>query len=855
MGMRARNRTQRGALGPVCTGVPNLHRAVPAGSRPWCIRSTDGDETVKWLRGMLAAVLLLVVALVAAIGTYRALVLPKTEGELKVSGLSAPVSIVRDEHGIPTIRAQNLEDLMFALGFVHAQDRLWQLEMHRRIGRGQLAEVFGESALDTDRFLRALGVRRTAQAQWQAVQGETRRAIEAYAAGINAFVEQHMDVRPPEFLILGLQPGRWEPADTLAWTTMMAWDLGANWNAELIRMRLALSLPVQRINELMPPYPGEAPLPLADYAALYRSLKLDGKLGQHALNAAPPSGIEGLGSNNWVVSGARSQTGHPLLANDPHLKLSAPALWYFARLEAPGFKVAGATMPGLPVVVLGQNEHIAWGFTNTGPDVQDLYLEEIHPEDPSLYRTPEGWARFETFEETVRVRGGAEVKFTVRATRHGPVISDAPAAGADGLTGPKEAPRYALAMRWTALDVPNTSMEGALAINRASSVPAFIEAAASLNIAPMQNMVVADRDGRIGWVAAGRVPLRAPDNDLKGQVPAPGWEARYDWVGYLDTSLTPREIDPARGWIATANQRIHGPDYPHYLGSEWALPYRQERIEALLQAQQRHDLDSFARMQADELSLATVKLLPYLRRAQSSHRLAAPVHAMLAQFDGTMAAQRPEPLVFWAWIRHLTEGLLADEVGPEFLGRALSGSRNFRDAVEGILMRDDAWWCDDKRTPEVTESCQMQIDAAFHKALEELESLQGSDPARWQWGQVHQSRAEHRPFSRIKALAPLFELRVPVGGDTYTVNVARVNMRADASTGEHYLNEHGPSLRALYDVHDPSRSRVMHSSGQSGIVLSRHYHDFVERWAKVEYVPLWAPADAQGATLRLEPAR
>lgn len=809
---------------------------------------------MKWLRGMLAAVLLLVVALIATVWTYRMLVLPQTEGELHVSGLAAPVSITRDAHGIPTLRAQSVEDLMFALGFVHAQDRLWQLETHRRIGSGQLAEAFGESALDTDRFLRALGVRRTAQAQWEAVQGPTRHLVEAYAAGINAYVEQHMDARPPEFLVLGLQPGRWEPADTLAWATMMAWDLGANWNAELIRMRLALSLPVQRINELMPPYPGEEPLPLADYAALYRALKVDARLGQHALRSAPPSGIEGLGSNNWVVSGQRSETGHPLLANDPHLKLSAPALWYFARLEAPGFKVAGATMPGLPAVVLGQNEHIAWGFTNTGPDVQDLYLEEIHADDPALYRTPEGWARFETFEETIRVRGRPDVKLTVRATRHGPVISDAPSAGTDGLTGPREAPRYALAMRWTALDVPNTSMEAALAMNRASSVPAFIEAAA-LNIAPMQNMVVADREGRIGWVAAGRVPLRAPDHDLKGQVPAPGWEARYDWVGYLDPALTPREVDPPRGWIATANQRIHGPDYPHYLGSEWALPYRQERIEALLQARDRHGLDSFAQMQADELSLATVKLMPFLRSAQSPHRLAAPVQDRLARFDGTMAAQRPEPLVFWAWSRHLTEGLLADEVGPEFLGRTMVGSRNYRDAVEGILARDDAWWCDDKRTPQVTESCQDQVDAAFHKTLEELEALQGPDPARWQWGLAHQARAEHRPFSRVKALAPLFELRAPVGGDTYTVNVSRVSLRADATTGERYLNEHGPSLRALYDLHDPSRSRVMHSSGQSGIVLSRHYHDFLERWAKVDYVPLWAPPQAQGPTLRLEPAR
>jgi penicillin amidase len=813
-----------------------------------------GDVNVKWLRGFLAGVLLLVLASASALWTYRVLVLPKTEGELTVAGLSAPVSITRDAHGIPTIKAQSMEDLMFALGFVHAQDRLWQLEVHRRIGRGQVAEAFGQAAVETDQFLRALGVRRVAEQQWAAVGGETRKVVEAYAAGINTFIEQHMDARPPEFIVLGLQPGRWEPADTLAWTTMMAWDLGGNWNAELIRMRLALNLPVDRINELMPPYPGEQPLPLADYAALYRELQVDGRLGQQALNAAPPSGIEGQGSNNWVVSGARSETGHPLLANDPHLKLSAPALWYLARLEAPGFKVAGATMPGLPVVVLGQNEHIAWGFTNTGPDVQDLYLEQIKPDDPSQYRTPDGWAAFETHEEVIKVRGQPDVKMTVRATRHGPVISDANTQATLGLTGPAAAPRYVLALRWTALDVPNTSMEAALAMNRATSVQAFIDAA-SLNVAPMQNMVVADREGRIGWVAAGSVPLRSADNDLKGQVPAPGWEARYDWIGYLDPAQTPRDMDPPRGWIATANQRIHGPDYPHYLGSEWALPYRQHRIEALLEAQPKHSLNSFAKMQADELSLATLKLLPVLRSARSDHRLAGTIQAWLRDFDGTMAAERPEPLVFWSWVRHLTEGLLADEVGPDFLQRTLVGSRNFRDAVEGILERNDAWWCDDKRTPELSESCQQQVDAALTRALEELEALQGPDPSKWQWGNAHVARAEHRPFSRVKALSPLFELRTPVGGDTYTVNVARVNLRADSTTGERYLNEHGPSLRALYDLKDPSQSRIMHSSGQSGIPLSRHYHDFLPRWAAVDYVPVWMPAGQGGATLTLRPAR
>jgi penicillin amidase len=676
--------------------------------------------------------------------------------------------------------------------------------------------------------------------------------VEAYAAGINAFVTGHMRARPPEFLILGLQPSTWEPEDSLAWAIMMAWDLGGNWSTELARMRLSLTLSPDRIQELFPPYPGEQPLPLPDYGALYRELKVDGQLGRQAealLRAAPPSGIEGVGSNNWVVAGSHSETGQPLLANDPHLKLSAPALWYFARLEAPGLKVAGATMPGLPMVVLGQNEHIAWGFTNTGPDVQDLYLEQILPEDPGRYRTPDGSAAFETWEETIAVKGKAPVKMTVRATRHGPVISDAATEATRGLTGPAGQPGYAIAMRWTALDEPSTTLEAGLAFNRARSVDEFLKASERY-LAPMQNMVVADGQ-RIAFVAAGRVPVRKAENDLRGQVPAPGWDPRYDWAGYLDPAQTPREVDPPRGWIATANQRIHPADYPHYLTSEWTLPYRQQRIEDLLAARPRHTLDSLAGIQADQFSLAAVKLLPHLRQARSTHPLAEQAYKVIAAFDGTMAADQPGPLIYWAWVRHLTHGLLADEVGAAHFERLL-GQRNFRDAVEGILERGDIWWCDDKTTPDVAETCQQQLDSALTRALHELQQAHGSNVGQWRWGDAHQTRAEHRPFSRVKLLAPLFELRAPAGGDTYTVNVSRVNMRADPVTGEYYLNEHGPSLRALYDLQDRSRSRFMHSSGQSGIVLSPHYRSFLGAWSEVRYVPVW-PVQEDGQVLVLTP--
>lgn len=822
---------------------------------------------MKWFLRIGVAVLLVAGLAAATLAVYVMRARPVVDGVLPVRGPLADLTIERDANGVPTIRAASPEDAWFGLGFAHAQDRLWQLETHRRIAAGRLAEAFGPAALETDRFLRALGVRRAAAEQWAKADAGTRRALEAYAAGVNAWRRQHLRARAPEFLLLGIQPEDWTPVDSLAWSIMMAWDLGGNWGTELLRLRLALSMPVERIGQLLPPAGGDAPPPVRDYAALYRRLGL--VAGDATAVARQPDAaalfarvvgegaVEGAGSNNWVVAASRSAHGAPLLANDPHLKLSTPALWYFARLRAPGLEVAGATMPGLPVVVLGQNQRIAWGFTNTNPDVQDLYLERLDPRDPGRYQTAEAaggeaarWTRFETFDEVIKVKGEPDVPITVRRSRHGPVISDAGSAATAGLLGEDErgAARYAIVLRWTALDPDPGAVSAGLAFNRAGSVEEFVAAAARYT-APMQNMVVADRE-HIAFVAAGRVPLRKAENDLRGLVPAPGWDVRYDWDGFIDAGQTPREIDPPRGWIATANQRIHGPLYPYFLTSEWAAPYRQRRIEQMLEATPRHTLDTLATIQRDELSLATRRLLPHMRAAQSEHPLAAEAQNRLAAFDGTMAADRPEPLIVWAWVRQLTRALFADDIGTPLYERQLA-NRSFREALENVLERDDASWCDDRATPEI-ESCAAQRDAAFTRALDELSATHGSDLAAWRWGDAHRARAEHRPFSRVPTLARWFELRAPVGGDTFTVNVSRVGLRPDAATGELYLDEHGPSLRALYDLADPRRSRVMHSSGQSGLVFEPGYRDFLAPWQRNEYLPLWGDGTPAAHRLTLQ---
>jgi penicillin G amidase len=571
-----------------------------------------------------------------------------------------------------------------------------------------------------------------------------------------------------------------------------------------------------------------------------------------------------VGSNNWVVAGTQTTSGKPLLANDPHLKITTPALWYIARIEvagANGFKSAGATMPGLPMVVLGQNEHIAWGFTNTGPDVQDLYLERFKPDDPMQVQTPGGWQRVAGVSEDIRVKGAPSENLVVRVSRHGPMISDAGGAagevvGTDGNAPESEkagVPAYGIAMSWTALDADADPIAAGLAMVRARSTAEFVDAATRLWVAPMQNMVVADRQGQIAVVSPGRVPLRLPEHDLKGLVPAPGWDARYDWAGFIPAAQTPRETQPARGWIATANHRIHDADYPYYLTSEWAVPYRQQRIEQLLRARSRHSIDDMAAMQADVLSLATQRVLPWLQRARSEHALAGAAQSALKNFNGDMKADDSAPLIFWAWSRQLVRAVFIDELGGPAVYERVLGARSFRDALEGVLERNDAWWCDDKTTAGKAETCEQMNNVALTRALDELQQRFGADVSKWRWGDAHVARSEHRPFSRVKALAPLFEMRVATGGDSYTVNVGRVGVKPDATTGELYLNEHAPSMRALYDLGDSSQSRVMHSSGQSGLPWLRHYRSFAADWARVEYVRLWSPPAAPAHALLLLP--
>lgn len=787
------------------------------------------------LKKVALAILALLALLAAAALWYRSASQPQVDGRIRLGGLHAPVDIVRDAEGIPHIYAKSADDAYFALGFVHAQDRLWQLEMNRRIVAGRMAEILGPNAADTDRFLRTLGVRRNAERILANLAPDARSALEAYARGVNAYLANRKGPLPPEFLLTGAPaPQPWEPADSIGWQTMMAWDLGANWTQELLRMRLAQRLSLQQINEFLPPYPGEPVLRTQDYTRLYRELAGTSQQLAAVASIAPPSYVEGMGSNNWVIGGALSQTGKPLLANDPHLGLSAPALWYFAHLSAPGLNAIGATLPGIPTVVLGRTDRIAWGFTNTAPDVQDLYIERINPANGKQYQTPDGWADFTTRTEIIKVKGKPDIVLEVRESRHGPVIS-----GALPILdrAPLDAKKYAVAFAWTALRPDDLTAQAGIRLNRARNWQEFLDAMKDFG-APQQSMVYADVDGNIGFMAPARVPIRKPENDLKGLAPAPGWDARYDWAGFIPFDALPRQFNPAAQRIVTANQKIVADDYPYFLTSEWTLPYRALRIAELLDAQPKHSIDSFAAIQKDDVSLAAQELLPILRKTAPRSERARAALGMLAGWNGAMDADRAEPLIFNSWLREASHRIFADELG-EALMKDYWELRNVHLSMVNVLKNKDGQgrWCADATRGEagLAQRCEDVLPAALEAALDDLERRYGTDMAAWRWGRAHEARSEHRPFAKVGLLAKFFDIRVPTPGDSFTVNVGRYSLRDDK---EPFVNRHAASLRALYDLANLENSRFMHSTGQSGNVLSPLYSNFAQRWAEVGYVPM-----------------
>ena len=791
---------------------------------------------MKWLRRIAYA--LLAIVLIVGVGGYLALrtSLPEIDGRIELAGLTKPVDVVRDRDGVPHIRAATVPDAYFALGFVHAQDRLFQMDFLRRLGAGRLSEVVGARTLEVDRTMRTLGLYRLAEASLAHISADTRAALEAYAAGVNAYLDTRSGVMPPAFVGLWYTPDRWRPADSLVWGRLMGLRLSGNWRAEALRAQLSEKLSPEQIEDLWPRYDGTAP-PTVSTASVDAPVSLFAGL----LRDFPDPLRRVTASNSWAMGGAHTATGKPILANDPHLGFTAPNLWYLARIEAPGLAVTGATVPGVPFTILGHNGRIAWTLTTNESDTQDLFIERVAEGAPDKYDTPDGPRPFVTREEIIGVRGGDAVRHTVRSTRHGPVLSDI----VNGL-GAMAGDGKVVALAAASFRADDRTAEALHRLNRATDWASFLDAMRLFH-SPHQNVTFADVEGNIGFVAPARVPIRKKG---AGLIPVPGWSGEYDWTGFIPFEQLPRTFNPSAGRIVNANHRVAPDDYPYYLGRVRTAPYRAERIHQQLTATNPHRLSDSAALHVDSLSLMVRDIKPLLMKIKPADGLSARALDLVGPWNGDMARDRPEPLIFIAWLRALNWLLYVDE-----LGTAFDAYWGLRPAFVRHALTRRRIWCDDIRT-QVKETCDTIIASALSRAMRDLAEAHGDDPSAWRWGALHQTRFRHQIFGSVPVLQKLFDVRIENDGGSYTVNRQAMGI---ASRSAPFRSVHGAGYRAIYDLSNLDNSLFMQGTGQSGNVLSPLYANLTERWRDGRYlkIPSAREAALDGAVgvLTLTPAR
>lgn len=778
------------------------------------------------------------------LGYYLAIgSLPNYAATHRITGPLQTIEIVRDAHAVPHIFAQTDRDAFFALGWAHAEDRLWQLELHRRTAQGRLAELFGPEALPTDRTMRALDLAGFARAAVARQRPAALEALEAYAEGINARIRtvnaEALGRGAPEFFLFGdaaLSP--WTPADSIAVMKLMALRLTTAARMEARRARLMANLTPEQVADLDPDYPDRGLIALPAFSDLYDTITFPAERAEAPRpNRFSPFAEPGFGgaSNAWAVSGERTATGAPLLAADPHLWLSAPGIWYLARLSSPGHDVIGGTIAGIPAILIGRNGQFGWGLTTAHVDDQDLFIERVDPENPDQYLTPEGWQPFVTRTETIRVRGGAPETLVLRRSRHGPVMP--PGADLDFSSVTPEG--HVIALAWTALTPENHSLSAALGLMEARSINQGVAALVD-HLAPAQNVVMADTTD-IGMAVAGAVPLRHPDSRSRGRLPSLGWIAVNAWQGMMPPESLPQSLRPRSGAVANANNRTTNAPFPEHLGHDWAPPYRIRRIAQRLGDREFHTRESFMEMQNDVVSETARAVLPLIARdlwwgeappedGPVARRRAVALD-LLANWNGSMSQFDPEPLIFAAWMRALTARLTDDELGvlaPEIAGpRPLLVERVFHD-VDGA-----GRWCNVVKTP-VEETCADMARRALDDALGELTERFGTDMASWRWGAAHRAVHVHTPLGFNRLLGLFVNLTHETSGGDDTINMGKTRGWGP----EPYANVHAAGLRVIYDFADLDRSVFVTATGQSGHPLSRHYEDIGRLWRRGDYLPM-----------------
>lgn len=837
--------------------------------------------TIKFIGGLLAFVLLVVIFL--GISAWRSI--PKVDGNLAISGLDGVVDIYRDPFGIPHIFATTDHDIFFAQGYVHAQDRFWQMDFWRHQGAGRLSELMGEATLETDIFLRTMGWERVARHELEMLDPEYLGVLEAYSEGVNAYLADRIGTELSfEYLFLNLvnssyTPAPWQPLNTLTWQKAMAWDLGNSYlDMEIDRALLSKSATQEQMDFIFPGYPPDHPV-IVDYQGEGPAADESSLLPTEYLQAIAPAledlnaslvghkylsmnGFSGIGSNSWAVSGELTDTGMPYLANDPHLGQQMPSIWYQIGLHCVQIttdcriNVAGFSFAGAPGVIIGHNEYIAWGFTNVGPDVVDLYIEKINPENPDQYEFRGEWVELETVVETINVAGRDPYQLEVQISTHGPIITSS-----YGITDTLEGSmvplpeQYAISLRWTALE-PSFVFRSIFDMNLAENWEQF-RAAASNFAVPPQNLIYADVYGNIGYQMPGNIPIRVDGDD--GKYPKPGWTGTYEWQEYIPFESLPFSFNPPEGYIVTANNAVVGPEYPYFITDDWACGWRAQRIVDLLTAETAPISQAYLmEMQGDNYNMIAELLVPALLQIDLNEVLFDPnlidpeeieeileqiahletTRNVLADWDFQNDLNSAPAALFNAFWRALAPATFDDQL-PEFLPQGIGG-RNMQ-MIRDILRQPNNWWWDDYDTRN-TETRDDILVAALDAAVAELEEAYGNNPQDWVWGEMHTITFTHGVMDSFPVINSLFNRGAyPTSGGSSIVN-------ATSSTADSYQVDWLPSMRMVVDLSNMANSFTVHTTGQSGHAFAGHYADMVDMWRLIEYYPmLWDRATIESS--------
>ncbi|MDZ4094219.1 MAG: penicillin acylase family protein [Paracoccaceae bacterium] len=757
-----------------------------------------------------------------------------------LTGITAPVEIVRNSDDVPHIFGSNDADVFFALGFVHAQDRLWQMTMLRRTAQGRLSEVFGNRTLKIDELLRRFDLYTLARQSVDAQDAPTRVALEAYAKGVNAWITQvNVAARgrgAPEMFFFSNEIAAWQPADSLAIIKLMALQLSAHLEDEVLRARMSLILPDTRLRDILPDDPGKGIVALPDYASLVPGVSPSHaalRITEDSLQPFARRDFAGA-SNAWAATPGRSAAGGSLLANDPHLGFTAPTIWYLARLELASGGVIGATIPGIPTVLIGRSEALGWGLTSSYLDDQDLFIEELNPDNPQQYRTPDGWKDFETRRSIIEVKGADPVTVTLRWSDNGPILP-----GSHYDLASVTPPGHVVALSWTALSAADTSMTSAMRLMQSKSVDQAIEAG-RLFVAPAQNLMLADAKG-IALQTIGAMPARDAGHQSLGRMPSPGWIATNRWQGMLPYGDNPRVVNPTSGILGNTNNKTVDRPFPKHVSFEWGDTQRIQRWLALMKAREVHTRGSFIEAQLDTVSFTARTLLPLMGADLWFTGDAAPAGTdaarrqqalkLLADWNGEMNEHLPEPLIYMAWLRALNDRLIRDDIGPlaDDIGHAdpVFIERVFRN-TQGAGV-----WCDVIQSAAI-ETCTDIARQALDEALLRLTETYGPNPESWRWGDAHQATHDHAVLGKVPLLKYFVNIRQSTSGGDNTLLRGRTSGKEPTP----FLNVHGAGYRGVYDFADPDSSVFIISTGQSGHPLSRHYEDLGELWRRGEYIPM-----------------